>query len=46
MGEEAVLDLEWMDVLAATNDEVFDATRYRDVALLVDSRLVSGLRSD
>lgn len=33
MCQQTILNLQWMDVFAATNDQVFDATSDSDIAI-------------
>lgn len=46
VGQETVFDLERVDVLAAADDQVFDAACDRDVAVRADVCFVAGLLAD
>ena len=43
VGKEAIFHLKWMDVLAASNDEVFDSPGNGNVSFFVHGCFVTGL---
>lgn len=46
MCEQTILDLEWVDILAAADDEVFYPTSNADIAFVVDGGFIASVHPD